>query len=130
MSRATTRNELSRGLVLLAVLCAFSFGAIVKVAFAVDYHVTCVGHGFVSGGSLTDGSFFSRVDAGCGSTYRNCAIYTGGVFQGDQTVFDSGTTCNAWSNSFGTLTECASTAHVSDPAAFSDHVHLPSNWCG
>ena len=73
----TTKSDgLSRGIVLLVLLCAFSFGAIVKVALADSYHVTCVGHGFVEGGSQTDGSFFSRVDAGCGSTYRTCAIYS------------------------------------------------------
>jgi hypothetical protein len=43
----TESNRLSFGLVLLALLCAFSFGAIVKVATADSYHVTCVAHGIV-----------------------------------------------------------------------------------
>jgi hypothetical protein len=117
-------------MVLLAVLCAFSFGAIVKVALADSYHVTCVGHGFESGGSQTDGSFFSRVETGCGSSYRQCAIYNSGTFIGSQTTPDPFTTCNAWSRDFGGYTECASSAHVSDPIAFSDHVHTAPNWCG
>ena len=65
-----------RGIVLLALLCAFSFGAIVKVALADSYHTTCVGHGFVAGGSQTDGSFFARVEPGCSANYRTCAIYS------------------------------------------------------
>src|SRR4051812_43058007 len=70
-SRMTHRTGLSRGVLLLALLCAASFGAIVRVALAVDnYHVTCVEHGFYGGASTTDGSFFSRVDSGCSTTYK------------------------------------------------------------
>jgi hypothetical protein len=126
--RASSRH--SRVLVLLTLFCAFSFGAFVHVAFAASYHVTCVGHGFESGSSQTDGSFFSRVEAGCGSTYRHCAIYTAGGYVGAQDVFDSTTTCNAWSRDFGNYTECASSAHVADSGVFSDHIHLAPNWCG
>jgi hypothetical protein len=120
----------TRTLLLLALLCAFSFGAIVHIAFAASYHTTCVGHGFDAGSSQTDGSFFSRVEAGCGSTNRHCAIYSGGVYAGEQNVFDSGSTCNAWSESFGSFTECASSAHVSDAGVFSEHTHTAPNWCG
>jgi hypothetical protein len=123
-------HRLPLGVLLLALLVAFSFGAIVRVALAVDYHTTCVGHGFVSGGSQTDGSFFSRVETGCSSTYRECSLYTGGNLDGGTSTPDSGTTCNTWSRDFGTYSECDSTAHVSDPAAFSDHVHVPDNYCG
>jgi hypothetical protein len=124
----TTSDGRSRGIVLLAVLCAFSFGAIVKVALASSYHVTCVGHGFVEGGSQTDGSFFSRVDGGCGSSYRTCAIYSYNTVRGSQTAFDSGT-CNTWSRDFGDYTECASSARVSNAGVFSDHTHNAPNWC-
>jgi hypothetical protein len=121
---------MSRGIVLLALLCAFSFGAIVRVALADSYHTTCVGHGFVAGTSQTDGSFFARVETGCSSNYRECNIYSGGTFIGGQTTADSGTMCNSWSRSFGSFSECASSAHVSDPSAFSSHVHTAPNWCG
>jgi hypothetical protein len=110
-------------LVLLALLCAFSFGAIVRVALADSYHTTCVGHGFVAGGSQTDGSFFSRIENGCSPTYRECAIYTGGSWQGSQATYDSSSICNAWSRDFGSLSECASSAHVNAPGVFSSHVH-------
>jgi hypothetical protein len=122
--------RITRGICLLALLCAFSFGAIVKVAFAVSYHTTCVGHGFVHGSSMTDGSFFSRVEAGCGSSFRHCAIYSNGAFVGEQYITNTTSTCNVWSRDYGSYTECASTAHVSDTGVFSEHVHLPDNWCG
>ena len=52
---------------LVLVLCTgFLWGAAVKIAIAEHYHVACVGHGFVHGESTTDGSFFARVEAGCG----------------------------------------------------------------
>jgi hypothetical protein len=125
----TTKSDgLSRGIVLLALLCAFSFGAIVKAALADSYHVTCVGHGFVEGGSQTDGSFFSRVDAGCGSSYRTCAIYSYNTIRGSSTAYDSGT-CNSWSLDFGNYTECAGSARVYDAGVFSDHTHNAPNWC-
>jgi hypothetical protein len=125
----TTKSDgLSRGIVLLALLCAFSFGAIVKVALADSYHTTCVGHGFVEGGSQTDGSFFSRVEAGCSSTYRTCAIYSYNTFRGSSTAYDSGT-CNSWSLDFGSYTECASSARVYDAGVFSEHTHNAPNWC-
>jgi hypothetical protein len=125
----TTKSDgLSRGIVLLALLCAFSFGAIVKVALADSYHVTCVGHGFVEGGSQTDGSFFARVDAGCGSSSRTCSIYSYNTLRGGQTALLS-TTCNAWSRDFGDYTECAGSAETYDPGVFSDHFHYAPNWC-
>ncbi|MCW2985972.1 MAG: hypothetical protein JWR63_3542 [Conexibacter sp.] len=125
----TTKNDgLPVGLVLLALICAFSFGAIVKVALADSYHTTCVGHGFVEGGSTTDGSFFSRVDAGCGSSSRSCDIYSYNVLRGSQTTY-GGTMCNAWSRDFGNYTECAGSARTSDPGVFADHFHYAPNWC-
>jgi hypothetical protein len=116
-------------LILLALACSFSFGAIVRVAVA-DYHTTCVGHGFVHGDSLTDGSFFGRVEPGCSSTLRNCYLYTYGSYIGGQTVTGSTATCNAWSRNFGDYTECASTTHVDSAGVFSSHVHKAANWCG
>jgi len=113
----------------LALVCAFSFGAIVRVALATSYHTTCVGHGFVHGGSLNDASFFGRVDPGCGSTLRNCYLYTYGSYIGGQTVTGTSATCNAWSRSFGYYTECASTTHVDSQGVFSNHVHKAANWC-
>lgn len=124
----TTIDNLPRALVLLSLLCAFSFGAIVKVALASSYHTTCVGHGFVDGASPSDGSFFSRVEVGCGSTYRRCRIYTNGALQGTENAYNT-TICNLWSNALGTLQECASSAHIYNEGVFSDHFHLAPNWC-
>ena len=116
-------------LLVLALVCAFSFGAIVRVAVAGHYHVACVGHGFVHGNYTTDGSFYGRVEAGCGSTLRNCHLYTYGSYIGGQTVTGSTAMCNAWSHSFGSYTECASTTHVDSRGVFSSHVHKAHNWC-
>jgi hypothetical protein len=116
--------------ILLALLCAFSFGAIVRVATAdSSYHSTCgVGHGFVEGGSPTDGSFFARVDEGCGSNYRECSIYSYGVWRGTTATLGA-TLCSAWSRSFGDYTECAGAAYSYDPPAFSSHFHYPQSRC-
>lgn len=123
-------RKLTAPLLLLALLCSFSFGAIVRVALADDYHTACVGHGFLQGSSWTDGSFTGRIQPGCGSTLRRCALYTWGSFDGSQTVTGTTALCNAWSFEFGTYTECASTTHTYNPGVFSDHVHKASNWCG
>ena len=118
------------GLVLLALLCAASFGAIVTVARAASYHTTCVGHGFVEGGSQTDGSFFSRVEAGCSSTYRNCELWISSTGVGSQQAYGPTGTCSAWSNDYGSFTECHGNARVENPGIFSYHEHDAPNWCG
>ena len=124
----TTAPTISLRFALLLLLAGVAWGAIVRVALADHYHVACVGHGFVHGDSTTDGSFFARVEAGCGSTLRRCEIYANGSFAGGETV--SSGTCNLWSRSLGSYTECASTAHVYSAGVFSDHVHKAHNWCG
>lgn len=116
------------GLVLLTLLTAFSFGAIVKAAFA-DYHVNCVGHGFAPGANPSDGSFFSRVETGCGSSTRNCDIYVSGAFKGGASVGGSAT-CNAWSNAYGAYRECAGSAHVDYVGVFTRHAHNADSYCG
>ena len=130
------RTGLSRGVLLLALLCAVSFGAIVRVALAGDnYHVTCVEHGFYAGGDGNDGSFFSRVYQGCGSTDRICSLYDGTnpgspSFIGSTETFNTTGTCNTWSRDYGTsYPECVSFARLTDPAAFSAHNHAASTPC-
>lgn len=122
--------RLSLRLLLIILLAGFAWGAVVKVALADHYHVACVGHGFVHGDSTTDGSFFSRVEPGCGSTYRQCDLYSNGSFIGGSSVSGTSLTCNLWSRSIGNFTECASTAHVYSAGVFSTHVHKAHNWCG
>ena len=118
------------GRALIAILLSgFIWGAVVRVALADHYHVNCVGHGFVHGDSTSDGSFFARVEQGCGSTLRECDLYTNGNFIGGQVVAAQGT-CNAWSRNYGSYSECASTAHVYAQSLFSDHVHKAHNYCG
>jgi hypothetical protein len=127
----THRTGIPGGVLLLALLCAFSFGAIVRVAFAADNnHVTCVSHGFWAGASSTDGSFFSRVYAGCGSTYRRCGITSSGALYGFQEAYDTTSVCNAWSMDFGSFTECHGGARDSNPGVFSEHTHNASDYCG
>lgn len=116
-----------RAIAALIICCAFSFGAIVTFAFANDYHSNCVGHGHLHGSSWTDGSFFSRVEAGCGSGSRRCDIYVWGGYVGGLSV--GAATCNAWSRDWGSYTECASTAHTKFLPYFGEHVHKASNWC-
>jgi hypothetical protein len=121
------RTGVSFGVLLLALLCAASFGAIVRVAFAGDFvHTTCVSHGFVSGSSATDGSFFSRINAGCSSSYRRCGLLSYGSEVAYLEVFDDSTTCNAWSNTYGSINECTAGAYLVDPGVFSDHGHNAS----
>ena len=115
-------------MLLLTLLCAFSFGAIVRLAFADDYHVTCVGHGYLHGASQTDGSFFSRVELGCGGGTRSCDLFVYGNYIGGFSVGNA--TCTAWSRYFGDYTECASTSHTRFVPYFNEHVHKASNWCG
>jgi hypothetical protein len=124
-------RRLTAPLLLMVLVCAFSFGALVRVATADHFHVTCVAHGFVHGNSVNDDSFFARVDAGCGSTLRTCDLYSSGSWIGGQTVTGMTATCTAWSIDFGNgFTECASTAHVESVGVFSNHVHKAHNWCG
>jgi hypothetical protein len=121
-------RSLTPGLLVLVLACSFSFGAIVRLAFADDYHINCVGHGFVHGASQTDGSFFARVEAGCSSGARSCDIYVSGHYMGGLTVGNA--TCNAWSRQYGDYTECHATAHLTFAPYFGEHVHKASNWCG
>jgi hypothetical protein len=115
--------------VLVIVLCTgFLWGAAVKIAMAEHYHVACVGHGFVHGDSTTDGSFFARVESGCGGGARECKLYTNGSHVGSLTT-TGGTICNLWSRNFGNFTECASTAHTWGSGIFSSHVHKAHNYC-
>jgi hypothetical protein len=116
-------------LLLVILVTGFLWGAVVKVALADHYHVACVGHGFVHGDVTTDGSFFARVEAGCGSTYRQCDLYTNGSFIGGSSASNN-LTCNLWSRSLGNYTECASTAHTYSAGVFANHVHKAHNWCG
>jgi len=123
-------RRLTTPLLLLVLVCSFSFAAIARVAFADHFHISCVPHGFVHGNSTTDESFYARVDAGCGSTVRTCKLYTSGALIGAQTVTGSTATCLVWSIDFGHFTECASTAHVASSGVFAEHVHKAHNWCG
>jgi hypothetical protein len=118
------------GLVLLALLCAASFGAIVTVARATSYHTTCVGHGFVEGASQTDGSFFSRIEAGCSASYRDCELWIGSAGAGSQQLYTNVGTCSAWSRDYGDYAECLGNARVYNQDIFSYHQHNAPNWCG
>ena len=131
-SRRSSRREplVSPRLLLVILLTGFAWGAAVTIALADHYHVACVGHGFVHGDSTSDGSFFSRVEAGCGSSYRQCDLYSNGSFIGGSSVNGTTQTCNLWSRSLGSYSECASTAHVYSSGVFSNHVHKAHNWCG
>jgi hypothetical protein len=121
----TKRTGLSHGVLLLALLCAVSFGAIVRVAMAGDNnHVACVEHGFYSGGSNTDGSFFSRVYPGCDSSHRYCGILNGSSVPGADETFNTTATCNAWSRTWGDYNECTAGARVEDYGVFSRHDHV------
>lgn len=126
--REKSERGLAVPLLLLSLFASFSFGAITKVALAGHYHTACVPHGFVHGSDTNDGSFFARIEYGCGTGVRRCAIYNYGQWRGDQTVTGT-STCNAWSRTFGDFVECASTAHVWYSGVFADHVHKAHNWC-
>jgi hypothetical protein len=130
MSTLPVRERVPLGVILLALFASFSFGAIVRTAAANHYHTNCVGHGFVHGANTTDGSFFSRVETGCSSDYRRCSIYTNGTWRGEEITPNLSTTCNAWSEAFGSYVECNAWARVYNPSVFSSHDHLAHNYCG
>lgn len=122
------------GLFVCALFCAASiggiYGSVVTLAEGVSYHTTCVGHGFVEGASQTDGSFFSRVEAGCSSTYRDCELWYSSTAIGSQQAYGTTGTCSAYSRDFGDFTECHGNARVYDQGVFSYHEHDAPNWCG
>lgn len=115
--------------VALALAGSFAFAATSRTAAGDHYHTNCVGHGFVHGGDTTDRSFFSRVETGCSSSYRRCDIYSNFTWRGSEITPDTGTTCNAWSQNFGSFVECDSYAKVYNQGVFSEHNHLAHNWC-
>lgn len=115
-----------RALALAAILATCALTAPAHSP-AVEYHTTCVGHGWVAGSSPSDGSAFSRIETGCGTTARECKLYNWGVFLGSQIT--TTTTCNAWLRDYGNYTECASYAKLNFPAAFSEHNHTPDGYC-
>lgn len=84
--REKSRCGLTVRLLLLSLFASFSFGAVTKIALASHYHTACVPHGFVHGSDTNDGSFFARIEYGCGTGVRRCAIYNYGQWRGDQTV--------------------------------------------
>jgi hypothetical protein len=126
VSPMSHRTGMSRGVLLLALICAVSFGAIVRVALAGDNnHVSCVEHGFYSGDNNNDSSFFARVYQGCSATHRFCGLYTaGGSLIGSSDNYNSTGTCNTWSRDFtSSANECSAVAYLSDDNVFSMHPH-------
>jgi hypothetical protein len=122
------RSQRASIVALALLLAAFAFLARPAPSPAVEYHTNCVGHGWVAGASPSDGSAFSRIETGCGSTARECKLYNWGVYLGSQTT--TTTTCNAWLMTYGNYTECASYAKVNFPAQWSEHNHTPDGYCG
>ena len=135
-SRATFNANLSLpvGVLLLVFLAAFSFGAVVKVAWGAHYHVACVGNGFVHGESTNDNSFFSRVEAGCGSEYRSCQLKNWSSYSGHEAQFGISGTCNLWNREFPGgegFTECQWWAIPYARDVVGHHRHDPHNgYCG
>jgi hypothetical protein len=114
-----------------AIALAIGLGFAAHVAFANHYHTNCVGHGFVHGSSTNDGSFFARVEGGCGNPgAKACVLYYYGSPYGSSSWVPSGNgaTCDAWSIYGGT--ECGGSAHVDFDSVFVSHEHLAHNWCG
>jgi len=116
-----------KALVLALSALALALTTSPSAAQAVEYHTTCVGHGWVAGASPSDGSAFSRIETGCGTTTRSCDLYNWGTFKGGQAT--STTTCNAWLPDYCACTECASYAKLTFSAAFSQHNHTPDGYC-
>ena len=125
------RTGMSRGVLLLALLCAVSFGAIVRVALAGDNdHVACVEHGFYSGDNNNDASFFARVYQGCSSTHRCCAPHhrDGVGCSASSDDYNSTGTCNTWSRRLRQHQRVQRRARtLSDPTAF---LHAPARLDG
>lgn len=116
MGFTTSGCAAATGLIVLALLAAFSFSAIVTTALANHFHtVNGIGHGFVHGGSTTDGSFFSRIDAHTPSNgfWADCTVYGNGgltTISSESQAYD--VTCNAWSGGTGLWNESQGVALV------------------
>lgn len=127
-------GRLRGGVLVLAVLAATSLGAFARTAWATagdpNHSAGGVEHGFYPGGSSTDGSFFSRAYPGGGTTYEYCGLIVSGYGTvGSQEAYGT-TTCSAWSNAFGSYTECHGSADVYALGVVSRHTHYPTNYCG
>lgn len=121
-------NGLHVGTAKTLLLSAAVLGALLVCsgpAKAGHYHTNCVGHGMVHGSSTTDGSWFARVEAGCGNPGRKtCVVKSNGVAK-YTTYIGSGSSamCNQWS--YGCCTEQTGSATVDFDGVFSSHTHYP-----
>lgn len=139
MARSAGQSRVRhRGVVLLVLLAATAFSAIISAAVAGHWHnYACGGscsiyHGFVHGSSTTDGSYFARINDHAPDRYAywsDCWVY------GNYTIvsFDEGATgagCNAWTGSVGFYNEqsgALARVHSYDTpgSAIPEHNHYP-----
>ncbi|HEV3001563.1 MAG TPA: hypothetical protein VGW75_12550 [Solirubrobacteraceae bacterium] len=118
--------RVQRGVLLLATLAAFAFGAVIKVASASHYHTNCNGHGLVHGNSTSDSAYHSRVEGGpCQRTSRcdvgqfgNIVSYGGAA---------AGVTCDNFLSGYGP--ECYGNAWTRLTDAFDYHRHDAHSPC-
>ena len=120
----------------MAFSAAFAFSAAVHVASADHYHVFCnaggaAGHGFVHGGSTTDGAWHARVETGCGNTLKYCEA--GSIGQGSKGFTRSlESACDKLVYGTGYLykdQECWGWAYLSQDARINPHYHYAHNRC-
>jgi hypothetical protein len=110
---------------LLTLVAAFSFGAIVTVAWSDHYHVSgnscSAWHGLVHGNSTNDGSWHARVEQGtCPPTWHQCiATNVNGVYLASDAVNYG--TCNAHYN--GSRREPYAAANVYYETQIPRHTH-------
>lgn len=116
------------------VLAAGALAMLTPVAVAEHYHnFSGSNHGFVHGGSTTDGSMHSRVEhAAFRNYYRECWVYERASPKTYEyrTAGDS-TTCNLWNGSFGAdPPECKWSAYLRYDFTFNGHFHFAHGYNG
>jgi hypothetical protein len=127
-----SHTSVPRGVVLLALLAALSFGSMTQLAFANHWHtVNNRAHGLEHGSSTSDGSFFGRTYGYYIGDTNYC--YVGDVDRGLNygTVTYNADLCSVWSWAYYvTIDECRGVTYneVSGYNGISGHNHYAHNW--
>lgn len=121
------RRHTSRVLVAAALVGAFAFGAVVKLAFAAHYHTAgyCNSpHGLVHGNDTRDGSWHGRVEINtCPNTYKYCAAGHTAYSSPWATDTSYTTTCNAHHYGSSGSSEASAYGYAYYEVVLSGHYH-------
>jgi len=129
------RNVRCRPALVATVLAASALAMLTPVAVATNHYHSTNGsnHGFVHGGSTTDGSMHSRVEfASFRNYYRECWVFERASAKTYEyrSGYDA-TTCNLWNGGFGAdPPECKWNAYLRYDYTFAGHFHYAQGYNG